>query len=120
MNRNTLVKGLGIFSLALGATQLLAGRKLGKSIGVRGDNQNLMSGLGLREIVSGVGILASNNPSPWLMSRVAGDMMDLGLLKAAFATKGNNKKLIGIALASVAAVAALDVLATKMKSEKEQ
>lgn len=113
MNGNTLAKGLGIFSLALGATQLFAGRKLGKSIGVGGNQEKLMAGLGLLEIASGIGILASRNPSPWLMSRVAGDVMNLGLLKAAFGGRGNNKKMVGITLASVAAITALDFLAAR-------
>ena len=120
MNAKQLAKGLGWFSIALGATQLLAGRRLGNAIGVGGNHQKAMAGLGLREIASGIGILASRNPSPWLMSRVAGDIMDLGLLKSAFASKGSNKKIIGIALASVAAVAALDVLAAKMQSEQQK
>lgn len=118
MNGKTLATGLGLFSLALGATQLLAGRKLGKAIGVGGDNQQLMAGLGLREIASGIGILASRNQSPWLMSRVAGDVMNLGLLKSALTSKGGNKKMIGIALASIAAVAALDILAAQKLNEE--
>ncbi len=77
---------LGWFSLALGTAQLLAPGGMARLVGARDDaaTRTLMRGLGLREITSGVGILASDEGSAaragWVWSRVAGDTMDLALL----------------------------------------
>src|SRR4051794_18063213 len=71
-NLNALVRGLGWFSVGLGLTQLLAPRGLSRLIGVR-EHPLLMRLFGLRELASGVGILASREPESWLWARVGGD-----------------------------------------------
>jgi len=72
-------QGLGIFSLALGVAELLAPRALARMTGMPG-RETLIRACGLREIVNGIGLLASVDPRPWLWSRVAGDALDLSTL----------------------------------------
>ena len=98
---HTLAKGLGWFSIALGAMELLAPRRVSREIGMR-DHSTLVGTYGAREIATGVGILASRNPTPWLWGRVAGDVLDVVSLLPA-ATKPGRKQ--GNAMASLAAVA---------------
>ena len=98
---HTLAKGLGWFSIALGAMELLAPRRVSREIGMR-DHSTLVGTYGAREIATGVGILASRNPTPWLWGRVAGDVLDVVSLLPAATTPGRKQ---GNAMASLAAVA---------------
>jgi len=96
-----LARGLGWFSIAIGLAELLAPRRLGRTIGA-GDHPALMRLCGLREITSGIGILTRRNPSPWLWARFAGDIMDVALLGTAI---GSEKSKVGRLLTATAAVA---------------
>ena len=102
---------LAYFSIALGALELFAAPKLTRMLGMRG-KEDLVRAYGVREIVKGVGILSSSNPTPWLWGRVAGDALDLATLAAAYP---NNRKRtnVAIAIANVATVAMLDVMAAQ-------
>jgi hypothetical protein len=102
---------LGWFSIALGAAELFASRPMARTLGMRGQ-ENLIRAYGVREIVKGVGILTSSNPTPWLWGRVAGDALDLATLGNAYRT-GRKQRNVAIAMVNVAAVTALDVLAAQ-------
>src|SRR5215212_8278401 len=78
-----LAKGLGWFSIGLGLAEVFAPRALARFIGLRPPPW-LLPALGLREITSGVGLLTQRQATGWLWSRVAGDIMDLGLLATAY------------------------------------
>src|SRR3954453_10522626 len=78
----SIARGLGWYSLALGAAQLLAPDSVARAAGVR-TSSTLMRLYGLREIACGVGILMSRNPAPFLWARVAGDALDIATLAAA-------------------------------------
>jgi hypothetical protein len=111
MTTEKLAKGLGWFSLGLGATQVLAPRWLGYQTGT-GNHKHLMRALGVREIASGAAILTQDDPTPALWSRVAGDAMDLSLLGLA-ARKSPHQGRIAFAVAMVAGVTLLDVFAAQ-------
>lgn len=107
-----LARGLGWFSIGLGLTELLAGGKLARSIGIpRWDP--VIRVFGARELATGVGILAQRRERgrrSWLWARVAGDALDLALLGWALLRPGNTKRpAAAAATTSVAAVTALDV-----------
>lgn len=101
---------LGWFSIGLGLAELLAPGPLGRAIGV-GDQRATLRALGVREIVSGLGLLSERVPGAWAWSRVAGDAMDLALLGAATRSPDSDPRRIAIATAGVLAVTALDVYA---------
>jgi hypothetical protein len=65
---------------------------------------------------AGLGILARDEPSGFLWARVAGDVMDLGLLGTAL-TSDSERGRTGMALAAVAGVTALDVLAATQRRQ---
>lgn len=104
-----LARGLGWFSIGLGLAQLLAPRRLGKSIGLANDHSGLMRLIGLREVTAGVGILTQRNPSNWLWARVGGDLMDLALLGVALSSGRSRVARVALAGAAVAGVTALDL-----------
>lgn len=105
----SLARCLGWFSIGLGLAEVLCHRPLSRMIGVH-DHPTLMPLLGMREIASGVGILAEGRPTEWLWSRVVGDMVDLGLLGAALASSNGNRGRVAAATAMVAGVTALDTI----------
>lgn len=113
----TLANALGWFSLGLGAVELLAPGRLAEWLGMD-DREALVRAYGAREIATGIGILSQRKPTPWIWGRVAGDGLDLATL---FAALPNNPKAknVGIAIAAVAGVTALDVLCGIMLNRRE-
>lgn len=104
-------KGMGWFSLALGATQLAAPRMLARLAGIEPGIavSTIIRLAGLREIASGVAVLLEpRKPMPMYM-RVAGDAMDVGLLALAARRRTSTPRFLG-AVAAVAGATALDVI----------
>lgn len=105
----TVGKGLGWFSIALGLTELLASRRIGKALGAR-DHTGAIQAFGAREIVAGLGLLQAPAHAPRVWSRVAGDAMDLGALHLLRKRDPGNKAVWG-AIAFVAGAILIDVAA---------
>jgi hypothetical protein len=80
--------------------------------------ERLIQAYGLREIATGVGILASKDPTPWIWGRVAGDALDLATLATAVEKRNNKEANVGIAMAAVAGVTALDIYCAKALSSE--
>jgi hypothetical protein len=116
MNLQSLVRGLAVFSIGLGMTELLVPKTVARTIGVDEEKDTLLRLLGLREIGAGIGIMQGKS-SLFLWSRVAGDAMDLGLLTAALrpARRSERNRVLG-AIAAVAGVTALDIVASILMS----
>src|SRR5215213_4372493 len=104
-----LARNLGYFSIALGVAELLAPRAVCNAIGLKG-LESVVRAYGAREVVTGVAILASHDPAPWIWARVAGDMADIATV--AIGTRQDNAKRenAALALAAVAAVTVVDVI----------
>jgi len=83
--KDPVATGIGLFSIALGVTQLAAPRWLARTIGLKGNarQSQFMRLRGLTEIAGGVGILARRRPAKWLLARAGGDVADLALLARA-------------------------------------
>src|ERR1041384_5484579 len=64
------------FSLALGAAEVAAPAAINRLIGANVDPK-IIQLFGGREVLIGLGILASRQPASWLWARVAGDICDL-------------------------------------------
>jgi uncharacterized membrane protein len=113
-------RGLGWFSIGLGLAQIGAPRTVARLIGINDDEEirNTMFALGLREITSGIGILARPRPGGWVWSRVGGDLMDLALLSKALKSEDNDRGRVAAATAAVLGVTALDFLTGRQLSQK--
>ena len=112
---HTLARGLGWFSVALGAAELTFPRRLARAIGAP-PHAGLIRALGAREALNGVAILRSRQPSGPLWARVAGDALDLALLGAAHASPQARRGRLAAAAGMVAGVTALDAYAARCHS----
>jgi uncharacterized membrane protein len=117
-----LSKGLGWFSVGLGIAELAVPRALARAIGVdpRGRTGAAIRAMGARELASGLGILRRPRRSLPLWARVAGDVIDLAFLAWAAGAKRTSTQRLAGAIASVAGVAALDVLAGRRTARAER
>jgi uncharacterized membrane protein len=106
-----LATGLGWFSLALGAAELVAPDQIGRMIGLApGDTSRaIIRAMGVREIGAGLGVLANPGSKEWLGLRIDGDLLDLALLAAAL-LKAEHPERTLVAAAAVMGVSALDVI----------
>ena len=107
-----LARGLGWFSVGLGAAELLAPGAINRSLGMREYN-TLVRGFGLREIGAGLGILTMKHPTPWVWARVAGDALDLTALLLALGPNNPRRGSATAAFLSVAAITAVDILCAR-------
>ena len=108
----TLTQALGWFSIGLGLAEVIAPRAVGRAIGI-GERTTALRLCGVREIVSGIGLLSQRKPGQWAVARVAGDAIDLGLLGAAMRQPDARPERIALAAAAVAGVTALDIYASR-------
>ena len=85
-----LAKGIGLFSIALGLTEVLMPGQLAGLIGVSDRYRKFLPLLGAREIAHGIGIMSSAKPTTAVWTRVGGDVLDLAYLGAAFMSNDTN------------------------------
>lgn len=104
-----LAQGLGWFSIGLGVAELVAPQHLARLLGMD-DRAELIRAYGAREIATGIGILAQDDPTPWMWARVGGDALDLGTLATGLSSDNPQRANVGMAMAAVAGVMALDVI----------
>ncbi len=103
-----MAQGLGLFSIALGLMEVLAPGKLARGLGMEGQEKTIF-GYGLREIATGIGILASKDPTPWIWGRVGGDALDLATLAPGLHPDNPKRENVGLAVAAVLGATAADV-----------
>jgi hypothetical protein len=109
MFEETTATGLGIASLAIGATEIAAPDKLQEIMGIgNGENTGILRVLGVREICHGIDILTHKDPTPGVWARVAGDMLD-GVLLGAAAPKSRRPGGLGAIAAAVLPIVIADV-----------
>jgi hypothetical protein len=101
-------RALGWFSLGLGAVELMIAREVARASGL-GGQEMLVRACGVREIATGIAILAARNPAPFILARVAGDAMDLTVLDGQAAGSDARAGCRTSAMAAVLGVGAVDV-----------
>lgn len=116
-----LANALGWLSLGLGIASIAMPSEVARCIGVSDDERSreVLRMVGIREIISGVGILSQPRPAGWLMSRVAGDMMDLALLGKALQRPDASQPRVAATTAAVVGITALDLVASQMMGQEK-
>jgi hypothetical protein len=113
-----LAQGLGWFSIGLGAAELMAPQQLARFLGME-EHTQLIRAYGAREIATGIGILSQEDPTPWMWGRVGGDALDLGTLALGLERDNPQRGNVGLAIAAVAGVMALDIVcAQRLSAER--
>lgn len=102
-----LARKLGWFSIGLGVAEIVFTNEVARATGIR--NRQLLTLYGLREIATGVGLLMSRKPAPWLWARVAGDGLDLATLAIVLNEGDEDRRSRALAcMLGVTGVTALD------------
>jgi len=116
---NTVGRTLSLLSLGLGLAQVAAPRDFARWIGAPDseENENLVRLVGIRELVSGFGLLAQPDNALWRWMRVGGDIMDIALLAGALSSPRAEKDRLAAALAAVLGVTALDLGASAQSTD---
>lgn len=116
MNSRDVARGLAWFGIGLGLVEFVAPRAVARASGLQG-HEKLLQVFGVREIASGVVILAAKEPEVWLWTRVAGDVLDSLLLSKGMKSNKPNRTRAILATAAVAPVVVLDVLYARRSLE---
>jgi hypothetical protein len=116
---DALARGLGWFSIALGVAEVTAPRRLARTLGMDG-YEPVVFAYGVREIVNGIGILASDDPTPWIWGRVGGDALDIATVAAGMS--GDNPRIgnAAVALVSLLGITAVDLYCARGLGEERE
>lgn len=106
--QSRLVSFLGWFSLGLGVGELATTERLTGALGMTG-SETLVRAYGLREITAGLMTFAA--PTAGIVSRLAGDALDLVTLSVENKPGNRQRDTLMIAIAAVAGVTLLDAIA---------
>ncbi|MBF9235034.1 hypothetical protein [Microvirga alba] len=109
---DSLARGLGWFSLALGVAELAAAGRAARWLGME-RNETLLRACGIRQIATGVGVLARDDPAPWIRARLAGDALDLLVLGKGLTNINTERDRVALAIGAVAGVTIIDALCAK-------
>lgn len=107
-----LAQGLGWFSIGLGVAELIAPERLAGFLGME-EHTGLIRAYGAREVATGLGILSQQDPTPWMWGRIGGDVLDLGTLAMGLTPDNPRRGNVGLAVAAVAGVMALDIICAR-------
>ena len=110
MDRDAAARGLAGFGVGLGLLEL-APRAVARWSGLEG-REGVLRLFGVREIASGLVILASKSPRSWLWLRTAGDAADAALLASRSTPSSPAPARALAATALVLPVVVLDALYT--------
>jgi hypothetical protein len=107
-----LAKFLGAFSFGLGVAQLAAPERVNRLIGVKDTPKTraIQRAVGVQELTAAQGIFSFSPPTPVLWTRVAGDVLHLGMLAKALDGRRNDKSKLRGAIAAVAGIGLVDAL----------
>ncbi len=109
-----LARALGWLSLGLGLVEIIGARRIARALNLD-DQAALIRALGAREIASGFMTLAPGHTAG-VSARIAGDVLDAGLLLAAKRSREADHKGLDRALGAVLVIAALDVACAALLS----
>jgi uncharacterized membrane protein len=108
-----LARALGLLSLGVGLTQILAPRGVARAIGLDDNERSrrTMLAFGVRETATGIGLLRRPRPVIFAWGRIAGDAMDLAVLGKALTSNRTDRSRVAGAAAAVVGVTILDIIA---------
>jgi hypothetical protein len=104
-----MARALGLFSIALGAIEILSPNAVKRGTGAPGP-EGLYSAYGWREVATGALILTSRSPVSMVWLRVAGDVLDLATMAPALNRTNPHRRVATGAMNFLITATILDVL----------
>lgn len=115
---DSTAKALGWFSIGLGLVELFGARHVTRALGVEG-REGMVRAFGVREIAAGMTVLSTEQRTG-LVSRIAGDVVDLVALAAAYRDDNPQKRNVGMAIAAVLGVTMLDIATAQTNIDRHR
>lgn len=103
-----MATSLGWFSIGLGLAELLAPREIARFLGLEG-HETLIRSYGLRKLGTGYGLLAAQDPAPWMWGHVGGDALDLATLSLGMERDNPQRDNVILAAVAVGGITAVDL-----------
>ncbi len=115
-----VARGLGWFSIGLGVAEATMPSRMARMIGIEDNDahRRILLTTGLREIATGVAILAGTRTAGAVWARVGGDMLDLAFLRQARGSSERERGRAAAATAAVLGVTALDAITGQQLSRE--
>lgn len=115
MNARQVARGLGWFSLGLGAVEVLAPGQVSRLVGAsQKEGSGLVRAYGARELLAGVGLLTQPAAATtWMWARVAGDVLDLATVGRVQPGGPHGRKRLANSLLMLTGVMVVDVLVAR-------
>lgn len=115
---DAIAERLGLLSLGLGAAGTLTPAAFASVMGMP-QHAGLFFVVGLREMATGIGLLAAENRAPWAWARVAGDAMDLVLLRSGLHSTRSHRGRVTTAMLVIGAITVADLASAGKLQRKE-
>jgi uncharacterized membrane protein len=109
---------LGLLSLGLGAAGTLTPAAFASVMGMP-QHAGLFFVVGLREMATGIGLLAADKRAPWAWARVAGDAMDLVILRSGLHSTRSHRGRVATAMLVIGAITVADLAAARRLQRKD-
>jgi uncharacterized membrane protein len=115
-NEERIAQGLGVMSLGLGAASILAPTAVCRMVGVdpNGDRVAIARVVGVREVGHAALLFGNRNPAAGAWSRVAGDVLDIGLIALAMGAPRVRRDRLSTVILGLIAITAVDLAASVM------
>ncbi|HYF22019.1 MAG TPA: hypothetical protein VD929_01340 [Caulobacteraceae bacterium] len=107
----TLSGALGLGAIGLGVLGTFFPRRVAGFLGIPANRASVVALFGLRELATGYSLVSDPTMAPTLWARVAGDVFDAAVLRAADNPSNPKRDNARAALAFVLVVGALDLIA---------
>lgn len=121
MNARQVARGLGWFSLGLGAVEVLAPGHVGRLVGApQKGGSGLVRAYGARELLAGAGLLTQPGAATtWMWARVAGDVLDLATVGRVQPDEPHGRKRLANSLLMLTGVMVMDVLVARALTQQK-
>lgn len=121
MNARQVARGLGWFSLGLGAVEVLAPGRVSRLVGApQKEGSGLVRAYGARELLAGAGLLTQPRAATsWMWARVAGDVLDLATVGRVQPEDPHGRKRLANSLLMLTGVMVVDVLVARALTQQK-
>ena len=116
---HALARGLGWFSIGLGVAELVVPSQLARFLGME-ERTELIRAYGAREIMTGIGILSQEDPTPWIWGRAPATPSTSRRSGLGLRAGNPSQRNVIVAVAAMAGVTMLDAVCAQRLSRQRR